>query len=87
VLAASESFGVPAYRKPRGRSLNDIRNAIDGPPLSVGELADAIGFSREKVRLDIIGGHLSASAVGLRARLAYRIEIHDAQRYLRALGF
>jgi hypothetical protein len=87
VLAASEAASYPAYRKPRGRSLNDIRNAIDGPPLSVGELAMAIGFSREKVRLDIKTGHLCASAVGLRARLAYRIEIIDAQRYLRALGF
>lgn len=87
MLAASEACNIPAYRKSRGRSLNDIRNAIDGPPLSVGELADAIGFSREKVRLDIIGGHLCANAVGLRARLAYRIEIADAQRYLRALGF
>jgi hypothetical protein len=71
----------------RGRTLSDIRNAIDGPPLTISELAYAMGFSHEKVRIDIAQGHLGAYTVGLRARLSYRIELAEAQRYLRSLGF
>jgi hypothetical protein len=69
------------------RTLSDIRNAIDGPPLTISELAYAMGFSHEKVRIDIAQGHLGAYTVGLRARLSYRIELAEAQRYLRSLGF
>jgi hypothetical protein len=76
-----------AYRSTRARTLTDIRACIDGPPLTVGELAHAMGFSREKVRVDILQGHLGAHVVGMGSRLWYRIEIHEAQRYLRALGF
>jgi hypothetical protein len=76
-----------AYRSTRARTLTDIRACIDGPPLTVGELAHAMGFSREKVRIDIVQGHLAASFSGFGTRTWYRIEIHEAQRYLRALGF
>jgi hypothetical protein len=74
-------------KRPLVRTLSDIRNAIDGPPLTISELAYAIGFSDEKVRLDIIAGFLCATRAGLGRRVFYRIEIPDAQRYLRQLGF
>lgn len=78
---------LPAFRRSRARTLTDIRECIDGPPLTVGELALAIGLSREKIRCDILQGHLAASFSGFGSRTWYRIEIHEAQRYLRALGF
>jgi hypothetical protein len=86
VIAQAVSI-TPAFRRTRARTLTDIRACIDGPPLTVGELALAMGFSREKVRLDILQGHLVASFSGFGSRTWYRIEIHEAQRYLRSLGF
>lgn len=85
--AVTTERSLPAFRRSRARSLTDIRACIDGPPLTVGELANAMGFSREKVRIDIVQGHLSASFSGFGTRTWYRIEIHEAQRYLRSLGF
>jgi hypothetical protein len=85
--AVSSDAPVPAFRRTRARTLTDIRACIDGPPLSVGELAYALGLSREKIRCDILQGHIAASFSGMGTRTWYRIEIREAQRYLRALGF
>ena len=57
-----------------------------GPPLSTRQLAYAIGFSAQFVRLEIQAGVLSAVKVGRGSQRVYRIPWREAQRYAARLG-
>ncbi len=57
-----------------------------GPPLSTAQLAYAVGFSTQFVRLEIQAGALRAVKCGRGARAVYRIHWREAQRYAVQLG-
>ena len=59
----------------------------DGPPLSTRELAEMTGMSQTFLRREIRTGHLLAVAVGRGRKRVFRIQIREARRYVKALGF
>ncbi len=75
---------APPHR--RGRTLNELRTATDGPPLSLAELSQIVGFSTQKLRADIDGGYLMATRALYGQRPPYRVTVADARTYLHALG-
>ena len=57
-----------------------------GPPLSTSQLAQAIGFSSEFVRLEIEAGELHAVKCGRGLLKHYRIPWPEARRYAAQMG-
>jgi hypothetical protein len=57
-----------------------------GRPLGTRELAEMIGMSQTFIRSEIRAGHLRAVPVGRGRKRVFRIPVHEARRYAKALG-
>ena len=81
---------VPPALRRRGkrvfRTLQEIRAADEGPPLTIAELSAASGVSVSKLHVDRHAGYLTVSWRGFAARSPLLVDLLEAQRYLRALN-